>query len=107
MGKAKASPYVVFRLRKKYMAKKGQTYFCEICRQKVVVSHEGFGVLVCCGQEMKLVEAKGMMAAWTAAHHKPDGGVSFVCKVCGQKIKVVVETTGILECCGQRMSREE
>ncbi|HHT9112472.1 MAG TPA: hypothetical protein ACFYD0_04020, partial [Candidatus Wunengus sp. YC65] len=47
------------------MAKKGQTYFCEICRQKVVVAEEGFGVLVCCGQEMKLVGVKGMMATWT------------------------------------------
>lgn len=89
------------------MAKKGQTYFCEICRQKVVVAEEGFGVLVCCGQEMKIVEAKGMMAAWTAAHHKPDGGATFVCNVCKQKIKVVLETTGILECCGQRMQRVE
>ena len=55
------------------MAKKGQTYFCEICRQKVVVAEEGFGVLVCCGQEMKIVGVKGMMATWTTAHHKPDG----------------------------------
>jgi len=89
------------------MAKKGQTYFCEICRQKVVVAEEGFGVLVCCGQEMKPVGAKGMMATWTSAHHKPDGGATFVCNVCRQKIKVIEETTGILECCGQRMQREE
>lgn len=89
------------------MAKKGQTYFCEICRQKVTVIEEGFGVLVCCGQEMKLVGAKSMMATWTTAHHKPVGGVPFVCKVCKQKVRVVVETTGILECCGQRMVREE
>ena len=64
-------------------------------------------MLVCCGQEMKLVGVKGMMATWTTAHHKPDGGVIFVCNVCKQKIKVVVETTGILECCGQRMQRVE
>ena len=89
------------------MAKQGQTYFCEICRQKVVVVEEGFGVLVCCGQEMKPVGKKGMMATWTSAHHKPDGGVIFVCNECGQKVRVVEETTGILECCGQRMHREE
>lgn len=88
------------------MAKKGQTYFCEICRQKVVVAEEGFGVLVCCGQEMSLVGDKGMLATWTAAHHKPADGATFVCKICGQKIKVIAETTGILECCGQRMHRE-
>lgn len=41
------------------MAKKGQTYFCEVCRQKIVVEEEGFGVLVCCGQEMSRVEAGG------------------------------------------------
>lgn len=89
------------------MAKKEQTYFCEICRQKVVVIEEGFGVLVCCGKEMNLVGVKGMMATWTAAHHKPANGVTFVCNVCKQKIKVIEETTGILECCGQRMHREE
>ncbi|TLD42718.1 MAG: Desulfoferrodoxin [Candidatus Jettenia ecosi] len=87
------------------MAKKERTYFCEICRQKVVVIEEGFGVLVCCGKEMNLV--KGMMATWTAAHHKPANGVTFVCNVCKQKIRVIEETTGILECCGQRMHREE
>ncbi len=44
------------------MKKEEQTYFCEICRQKVVVVEDGFGVLVCCGQEMKLVAEKSMMA---------------------------------------------
>ena len=47
------------------MEKTGQTYFCEICRQKVVVTEDGFGVLVCCGQEMKLVAEKSMMETWT------------------------------------------
>ncbi len=88
------------------MAKTEQTYFCEICRQKVVVVEDGFGVLVCCGQEMKLVAEKSMMATWTSAHTKPKDGVIYVCKECGQKIGVVEETTGILECCGQRMQRE-
>ena len=88
------------------MAKAEQTYFCEVCGQKVVVVKDGFGVLVCCGQEMKLVTEKGMMATWTSAHRKPTGGVVYVCKECGQKVSVVEETTGILECCGQRMQRE-
>ncbi|MCP5003146.1 MAG: hypothetical protein GY941_04215 [Planctomycetes bacterium] len=85
------------------MGKKGNIYFCEICRQKVEVTAEGFGVLVCCGQEMKPV--KGMMATWTSAHPVPTGGIAFVCNKCGQKITVVEETSGILECCGQRMQR--
>lgn len=89
------------------MAKKEQTYFCEICRQKVEVVEDGFGVLVCCGQEMKLVGEKGMMATWTSAFPKPTEGVIFVCNECEQKIRVIEETTGILECCGQRMQREE
>ncbi|MCF6157007.1 MAG: hypothetical protein E3K32_00220 [wastewater metagenome] len=89
------------------MAKRGQTYFCEICRQKVVVVEGGFGVLVCCGKEMSAVGTQGMMATWTTAHHRPVEGVTFVCNICKQKIMVVVETTGILECCGQRMHREE
>jgi desulfoferrodoxin-like iron-binding protein len=88
------------------MKKTGNTYFCEICRQKVVVVEDGFGVLVCCGQEMNLVAKKSMMETWTSAHPKPEGGVIYVCKECGQKIEVVEETTGILECCGQRMQRE-
>lgn len=64
-------------------------------------------MLVCCGKEMSLVGPKGMMATWTAAHHKPGDGETFVCSVCKQKVRVIVETTGILECCGQRMHREE
>jgi desulfoferrodoxin-like iron-binding protein len=87
------------------MAKKGQTYFCEVCRQKIGVEEGGFGVLVCCGQEMKRVEAGGMMETWTSVHHKPVQGTSFVCKVCGQKINVINQTAGILECCGQRMNK--
>src|SRR5574337_1998759 len=100
-------PSKFIRRRSKYMAKKGQTYFCEICRQKVVVTKEGFGVLVCCGQEMSLVGAKGMMATWTTAYSKPKDGVIFVCSICKQKIRVIVDTTGTWECCGDRMQRGE
>ncbi len=89
------------------MDKKGQIYFCEVCRQKVKIVEDGFGVLVCCGQEMKLVGEKGMMATWTSAHPMPVGGVTYICNECGQKILVVEETTGILECCGQKMQRAE
>ncbi|MDR4508997.1 MAG: hypothetical protein MRJ65_12315 [Candidatus Brocadiaceae bacterium] len=89
------------------MAKRGHTYFCEICKQKVVVDVEGFGVLVCCGKEMNHVEPKSMMATWTSAYTSPEGGVHYVCDACGQKIRVIAETTGILECCGQKMHREE
>ncbi len=89
------------------MAKQGQVFFCEICRQKIKIAHEGFGVLVCCGQDMRLVGEKGMMATWTSVHPEPEGGAVYVCNKCGQKINVVSETTGILECCGQRMQREE
>ncbi len=89
------------------MAKKGQIYFCEICRQKVEVAQEGFGVLVCCGQDMSPVGEKGMMATWTSVHPKPEGGVIYTCNKCGQKVSVVNETIGVLECCGERMHREE
>ncbi len=54
---------------------------------------------------MKLVE--GMMETWTSAYPKPVGGVTYICHKCGQQIKVVEETTGILECCGERMERKE
>ncbi len=89
------------------MAKKGQIYFCEICRQKIEVAQEGFGVLVCCGEDMKAVGEKGMMATWTSVHPEPGGGAVYTCNKCGQKINVVNETTGILECCGERMHRED
>ncbi|MDP6923496.1 MAG: hypothetical protein R2568_06085 [Candidatus Scalindua sp.] len=87
------------------MGQKGQIYFCEICRQKVEVTVDAFGVLVCCGQEMKLVE--GMMETWTSVHPKPVGGTTYICKKCGQQISVVEETSGILECCGERMERKD
>ena len=40
------------------MAKIRGIYKCEICGNIVEVLHEGIGVLVCCGEEMKLMEEK-------------------------------------------------
>ncbi len=34
----------------------GQIYLCEICGNKVKVLETGVGTLVCCGQDMTLVE---------------------------------------------------
>jgi len=38
------------------MAKLKGIYKCEICGNVVEVLHEGVGALVCCGEEMKLME---------------------------------------------------
>ena len=35
----------------------GQIYLCEICGNKVKVLETGVGILVCCGQDMTLVES--------------------------------------------------
>jgi len=40
------------------MAKLRGIYKCEICGNVVEVLHEGVGALVCCGEEMKLMEEK-------------------------------------------------
>jgi len=40
------------------MAKIRGIYKCEICGNVVEVLHEGIGALVCCGEEMKLMEEK-------------------------------------------------
>ena len=40
------------------MAKLRGIYKCEICGNIVEVLHEGVGALVCCGEEMKEMEAK-------------------------------------------------
>jgi superoxide reductase len=40
------------------MAKFRGIYKCEICGNIVEVLHEGVGALVCCGEEMKLLEEK-------------------------------------------------
>ncbi|MBD3286315.1 desulfoferrodoxin FeS4 iron-binding domain-containing protein [candidate division WOR-3 bacterium] len=34
------------------MAEEGKTYVCDICGQEVLVTKEGAGTLVCCGQDM-------------------------------------------------------
>lgn len=34
----------------------GEVYYCEICGNKVEVLENGGGDLVCCGEEMVLVE---------------------------------------------------
>lgn len=38
------------------MAEVGQIYYCEICGNKVKVLEGGKGTLVCCGEDMVLVE---------------------------------------------------
>jgi superoxide reductase len=40
------------------MAKLRGIYKCEICGNIVEVLHEGVGALVCCGEEMKLMDEK-------------------------------------------------
>jgi len=40
------------------MAKLKGIYKCEICGNVVEVLHEGIGALVCCGEEMKLMDEK-------------------------------------------------
>jgi desulfoferrodoxin-like iron-binding protein len=34
---------------------KGERYLCEVCGNEVVVEEVGGGTLVCCGQEMTLI----------------------------------------------------
>jgi len=40
------------------MTKIGEVYKCEICGNIVEMVHAGVGALVCCGEEMKLMEEK-------------------------------------------------
>jgi len=40
------------------MTKQNEVYKCEICGNIIEVLHEASGELVCCGQPMKLIEAK-------------------------------------------------
>jgi superoxide reductase len=40
------------------MTEKNEIYKCEICGNIVEVLHTGQGALVCCGEEMKLMEPK-------------------------------------------------
>jgi len=40
----------------KNVTEKGEVYVCEICGNKVQVLEAGAGTLVCCGQDMTLVE---------------------------------------------------
>ncbi|UCH03111.1 MAG: desulfoferrodoxin FeS4 iron-binding domain-containing protein [Candidatus Bathyarchaeota archaeon] len=37
------------------MTKLNEIYVCNICGNKIKVMEAGFGILVCCGQNMKLV----------------------------------------------------
>ena len=37
---------------------KGERYLCEICGNEVVVEKVGGGTLVCCGQDMTLIDEK-------------------------------------------------
>jgi desulfoferrodoxin-like iron-binding protein len=37
---------------------KGERYLCEICGNEVIVEEVGGGTLICCGQEMTLIDDK-------------------------------------------------
>ena len=51
------------------MTKKLEVYKCEVCGNIIEVLHEGAGALVCCGQEMKLMEEQ--TADQTTEKHVP------------------------------------
>lgn len=38
------------------MTQMGEKYKCNICGNEVVVSHTGGGKLVCCGEEMSVID---------------------------------------------------
>lgn len=38
------------------MGEQGKTYRCNICGQEVKVTKEGAGTLVCCNEDMELVD---------------------------------------------------
>ncbi|RJP75037.1 MAG: desulfoferrodoxin FeS4 iron-binding domain-containing protein [Candidatus Abyssobacteria bacterium SURF_17] len=38
------------------MGEQGKTYRCNICGQEVKVTKEGVGTLVCCNEDMELVD---------------------------------------------------
>jgi desulfoferrodoxin-like iron-binding protein len=40
------------------VSSKGERYLCEICGNEVVVEKVGGGTLVCCGQDMTLIDEK-------------------------------------------------
>ena len=40
----------------KKLTEEGQIYLCEICGNKVEIIESGAGTLVCCGQDMTIVE---------------------------------------------------
>ncbi len=40
------------------MSQLGKRYKCEVCGTEVLCTKAGEGVLVCCGQEMKVQEPK-------------------------------------------------
>jgi len=51
------------------MTKKLEVYKCEICGNIIEMLHQGAGTLVCCGQEMKLMEEQ--TADQTLEKHVP------------------------------------
>jgi superoxide reductase len=69
------------------MAKLKEVYKCELCGHVVEILHEGAGTLVCCGQDMTLLEEKTEDSS-TEKH------VPFIEKIDGgYKVKVGENTT--------------
>ena len=62
----------------KIMTKRSQIFKCDICGNMVEILHEGKGVLICCGQPMKLFTENTVDAAkekHIPVLEKVDGGL--------------------------------
>ena len=64
------------------MTKKFEIYKCEICGNVVEIIKEGIGTLVCCGENMRLLESK--TEETMQEKHKP------VFEIDGENIKIKV-----------------
>jgi desulfoferrodoxin-like iron-binding protein len=40
------------------VSKEGERYICNVCGNEVVVTKVGGGTLVCCGQDMEIIDFK-------------------------------------------------
>ena len=70
------------------MVNQKEIYKCEVCGNIVEVLHGGAGILVCCGQNMKLVAENTVDAATEHPNGVPSAEAKHVPVIEGRKVRV-------------------
>ena len=79
-------------------------YVCRTCGGEYIVTREGDGELVCCGQPM-VIKGPGVPVPAAFAEHAAKKGARYNCSACGTQVQCI-EPGNVPSCCGRPMEKQ-